>query len=94
MRILKANLTYRFYTSDGWTRQTVLDLMESPDIQTVIPRYYDFETDEKIMKQFNSFKIPESLNEELFEDCDYFSIYDPKQNFKADKIKENQIDYI
>lgn len=94
MRIFKANLTHRFNVSDGWTREKVAEMMAQPDIQFVIPRYYDFERDDPIIKKMKHFVLPETMNKEKFTDCDYFAVYALDQTLCNYKLNEHEINYI
>lgn len=92
LRIIKANLVYRFLPSFGWTREKVASLMKKPDISFVIPRYYDSEKDKYIsMRSKHGDKLPEELNNIDFSDCDYYAIY--SLNYEKDIDKEKLKDY-
>ena len=89
MKISKANLCFRFYTSEGWTRPAVANLLHSVDIRYVLPRYFDAEKD----------KAVSSINHVLedvsgYEDCDYFAVLSTSVNAKFDEDKLSQHEII
>ncbi|MEZ9709440.1 hypothetical protein AB4254_12235 [Vibrio breoganii] len=79
--IRKSNLTYRFYTHDGWTRQDVADLLRSKNINVVIPRYYEMDRDEWISTSMVRFSLPETFANRDFSDCDYFAVHALHEEF-------------
>lgn len=95
MKIFKGNLCFRFYPSEGWTRQLVSDMFENPDYSKVIPRFYDFEDDERIMKSLEKgFVMPENLNDGKFLDCDYFAVYNTEMTINDMKLSDHTIQYL
>lgn len=93
MRILKANLAYRFYASDGWTREAV-QAMYDCDISFVIPRYYDLEPDEKVLKKMTRFVLNEEGLDLDFTKCDYFSVYSLDVKIKVSELKKHTVDFV
>lgn len=92
MRILKANLAYRFYTSDGWTRTAVQDFYNCK-LSLVIPRYYDMEADEWIVNEMTKFELPKEFVKHC-NDCDYFSVYSMDVKADVEKLKQHQVDFV
>jgi len=88
MRIVCASLCYRFYTSDGWTRQDVANLLVDKDIHKVLPRWFDIDTDESVpvTKDF----LLEDNREYL--DCDYFACYNHSHEFDNNKLMAHEFD--
>ena len=86
MNIIKANLCYRFYTSDGWTRKKVSELLSHPDaFYHVLPRYYD---NEKDITWERGWKL---TNELEYSDCDYYAIHNStvEMTLKLDEMNKN-----
>lgn len=85
MRIVAANLCYRFNLSDGWSRAAVAELLISGEIESVIPRWFDGEMDSVLT---NYRKAPADF------DCtgaDYYAVYDLKEVFDDSKLLEHEI---
>lgn len=92
MRILKANLCYRFSPCDGWTRKMVSDLHEFPDFSKVIPRYYDLEMDQNILNNLEKgYIMPEELNDGEYQNCDYFAVYNTSMKIDKTKLSNHEI---
>lgn len=92
MRIVKANLVYRFSPYDGWTRQAVSQLFKEPDFSKVIPRYYDMEKDKSIFEQLErGWIMPEHLNDGEYQDCDYFAVYNDFMEIEPMKLSNHEI---
>lgn len=80
MNVRQSSLTYRFYTSDGWTRELVASYMVKPNIKYVFPRWYDMDKD-SITNGSKNFVFD---NVEQFQDCDYFAIHSLAEDAKLD----------
>ena len=85
MRIVQANLCLRFYTSAGWTRESVRQLLrEDRRLERVIPRYFDDR--DKCGQGSNE------LNDGLpHDECTYFAVYGICEPFAAEKLNEHEI---
>lgn len=85
MRVSESSLTYRFYTSDGWTRDKVTSYMKSPNMHFVFPRWYDGEKD-SLTKDCKHFLFE---NNQEYLDCDYYAIHSPAIEAELDMDRLN-----
>lgn len=84
MRIVRASLCLRFHPADGWTRESVRELLrEDKRLARVIPRYYD-ERD----RVFRSNEVDDDLP---YDDCEYFAVYGLTEPFSQEALREHEI---
>lgn len=93
MRVQQSSLTYRFYTSDCWTREAVASYMQEPNIDYVNPRWYDGEKDRQMINAHKgeAFKFisPEQTE---FPDCDYYAIHNPAIKLDLERLsREHEV---
>lgn len=85
MTIIQASLCLRFYTSSGWTRESVRQLLrEDQRLARVMPRYFDGR--DKIGQ--GSFELDDDLPHN---ECDYFAVYDNHNPFSPDALAKHEI---
>ena len=85
MRIVQANLCLRFYTSSGWTREAVRQLLSADQrLERVMPRYFD---DRDKCGQ-GSNELPDGLPHD---DCTYFAVYAICEPFSPEALAQHEI---
>jgi hypothetical protein len=85
MRIIQASLCLRFYTSSGWTREAVRQLLrEDQRLARVLPRYFD----ERDKASRGSFELDDGLPHD---ECDYFAVYGVGEPFSAEALSGHEI---
>jgi hypothetical protein len=85
MRIVQANLCLRFYTSSGWTREAVRQLLrEDQRLARVCPRYFD----ERDKAGRGSFELDDGLPHD---ECDYFAVYGASEPFAPEALAMHEI---
>jgi hypothetical protein len=83
-RITQASLCLRFYTSDGWTREDVRQLLrEDKRLARVFPRYFD-----KRDPEVQGFEVDDGLPHD---DCAYFAVYGRMHPFSADALAAHRV---
>jgi hypothetical protein len=86
MRIAQANLCLRFYTSAGWTREAVRQLLaDDKRLARVFPRYFDG----RDKAGQGSFEMDDGLPHD---DCEYFAVYGSANPFSNDRLAEHEIE--
>lgn len=85
MRIMQANLCLRFYTSSGWTRDAVRNLLaDDKRLARVMPRYFD----ERDNIGQGSLELDDGLPHDY---CDYFAVYGCGNPFSRDKLEKHEL---
>lgn len=85
MRISQASLCLRFYTSAGWTREAVRQLLSGDKrLERVMPRYFD----ERDKAGQGSFELPDGLPHD---ECEYFAVYGSCEPFSAEALSQHEI---
>ena len=82
----QASLAIRFPVSNGWTRKSVAELLETPDVEAVIPSYFDYEKQNEIIEIKERFLMPSSLNDNSYSDCEYFIVLSEIHPFNKEKF--------
>lgn len=88
-RVIQANLALRFHVSDGWTRKEVANLLETKNIQAVLPSYFDMEKQNEVIEMKERFHLPDAYNDRTFDDCEYFVVLSNEEPFDKELLKEN-----
>jgi hypothetical protein len=84
-RIVQANLCLRFYTSSGWTREEVRQLLrEDQRLARVMPRYFDGR--DKVHS--GSVELDDGLPHD---ECDYFAVYGVTNPFRSEVLFDYEI---
>jgi len=85
MKIAQASLCLRFYTSAGWTREAVRQLLkEDQRLARVLPRYFD--SRDKAGK--GNFELDDGLPHD---GCSYFAVYSPNDPFSPEAMAEHEV---
>lgn len=86
-KIIKANLCLRFYTSAGWTREDVRQMLkEDKRLARVFPRYFD----DRDQAGRGSFELDDDLPHD---ECDYFAVYGSLEPFSNEALSKHDIVY-
>ena len=84
-RIVQSSLCLRFYTSAGWTREQVRQLLrEDQRLARVFPRYFD----DRDKAGRGSFELDDGLPHD---DCDYFAVYGLSEPFSAEALADHDV---
>jgi hypothetical protein len=84
-RIVQASLCLRFYTSAGWTREEVRQLLsDDKRLARVMPRYFD----ERDKAGQGSFELDDGLPHA---ECDYFAVYQAIEPFSKEALAQHEI---
>lgn len=84
-KIVKANLCLRFYTSAGWTREDVRQMLkEDKRLARVMPRYFD----DRDKAGRGSFELDDNLPHD---ECDYFAVYGSCEPFSNEELAKHDI---
>lgn len=85
--IIQANLCLRFYTSAGWTREDVRQLLSADQrLERVVPRYFD-ERDYAIRNSSSN----EHHDTLPHDDCAYFAVYGCMEPFSREALSKHEI---
>ncbi len=97
MRIVRASLVHRFHVSDGWTRSEVSRLTNAGSVSYVVPRYYEMEKDDELLKRGDFFSAPFKVSHLYddceFLDCDYYAVYSQEVQLIERLINQHEIHY-
>jgi hypothetical protein len=84
-RIVQASLCLRFYTSAGWTREEVRQLLsDDKRLARVMPRYFD----ERDKAGQGSFELDDGLPHD---ECDYFAVYQATEPFSKEALAQHDL---
>lgn len=85
MKIVEASLCLRFYTSAGWTRDAVRQLLATDKrLARVMPRYFD----SRDSAGRGSFDLDDDLPHD---DCSYFAVYGCGEPFCPTALAQHEI---
>jgi len=85
MRIVETSLCLRFYTSDGWTREAVRELLsDDKRLARVMPRYFD----DRDKIGWAGFVLDDGATHS---ECEYFAVYGVCQPFSCSALAEHEL---